>query len=222
MAFTLRPLPYAINALAPHISAETLEFHHGQHHKNYIETLNQLIAGTPFENASLEDIVRGSTGQIFNNAAQSWNHDFFWNCLAPAANDESEKAAEREPKGELLTAIKRDFGSFQTFKKKFSEAAIKQFGSGWAWLVKDVRGRLKIAPTANAGNPLTRGLTPLLACDVWEHAYYIDYRNRRAEFIDAFWKLANWDFVSVNYRSREPVRETSFRQAPSEAGRSMH
>jgi Fe-Mn family superoxide dismutase len=191
MTHELPPLPYAIDALAPHISKETLEYHHGKHHKTYVDNLNKLIPGTEFENLSLEDIVRKSTGGVFNNAAQIWNHTFYWNCLAPNAGG--------KPTGALATAIDTAFGSFDAFKEKFSQTAIGTFGSGWGWLVKNASGGLELVSTSNAGCPLTAGQTPLLTCDVWEHAYYIDYRNARAKYVETFWSLVNWDFVARNF-----------------------
>lgn len=191
MTHELPPLPYAIDALAPHISAETLEFHHGKHHKTYVDNLNKLIPGTEFENMSLEDIVRKSSGGIFNNAAQIWNHTFYWNCLAPQGGG--------TPSGALASAIDKAFGSFDGFKEKFSQTAITTFGSGWGWLVKNTAGGLELVSTSNAGCPLTAGQTPLLTCDVWEHAYYIDYRNARPKYVESFWNLVNWDFVARNF-----------------------
>ncbi len=191
MTHELPPLPYAIDALAPYISAETLEFHHGKHHKTYVDNLNKLIPGTEFENLSLEDIVRKSSGGIFNNAAQIWNHTFYWNCLAPKAGG--------APTGALAAAIDKTFGSFDAFKEKFSQTAITTFGSGWGWLVKNAAGGLELVSTSNAGCPLTAGQTPLLTCDVWEHAYYIDYRNARPKYVESFWNLVNWDFVARNF-----------------------
>ena len=191
MTHELPPLPYAIDALAPHISAETLEFHHGKHHKTYVDNLNKLIPGTEFENLSLEDIVRKSSGGIFNNAAQIWNHTFYWNCLAPKAGG--------KPTGALAAAIDTAFGSFDAFKEKFSQTSITTFGSGWGWLVKNAAGGLELVSTSNAGCPLTAGQTPLLTCDVWEHAYYIDYRNARPKYVESFWNLVNWDFVARNF-----------------------
>ena len=190
MTHELPPLPYAMDALAPHISKETLEFHYGKHHKTYVDNLNKLIPGTEFENLSLEDIVRKSSGGVFNNAAQIWNHTFYWNCLAPNAGG--------KPTGALASAIDQAFGSFDTFKEKFSQTAITTFGSGWGWLVKNASGGLELVSTSNAGCPLTGGQTPLLTCDVWEHAYYIDYRNARPKYVEAFWNLVNWDFVAKN------------------------
>ena len=190
MAFELPALPYAMDALAPHISAETLEYHYGKHHKAYVDNLNKLVAGTEFEGKSLEDIIRSASGGIFNNAAQVWNHSFYWNCLSPSGGG--------EPSGALADAIGKACGSFAEFKEKFSTTAVTTFGSGWAWLVKKADGSLAIVSTSNAGNPLTDGDQPLLTCDVWEHAYYIDYRNARPKYVEAFWNLVNWDFVAGN------------------------
>ncbi len=190
MAFELPPLPYAKNALEPHISEETLEYHYGKHHNTYVVNLNNLIAGTDFENQSLEDIIKNSDGGIFNNAAQVWNHTFYWNCLSPNGGG--------EPTGALADAINAKFGSFEQFRKDFSDACVTNFGSGWTWLVKNGSGELEIVKTSNAGCPLTDGLTPLMTCDVWEHAYYIDYRNARPSYVEAFWNLVNWDFVASN------------------------
>ncbi len=190
MAFELPALPYAMDALAPHISAETLEYHYGKHHKAYVDNLNKLVAGTEFEGKSLEDIIRSASGGIFNNAAQVWNHSFYWNCLSPNGGG--------EPSGALADAIGKACGSFAEFKEKFSTTAVTTFGSGWAWLVKKADGSLAIVSTSNAGNPLTDGDQPLLTCDVWEHAYYIDYRNARPKYVEAFWNLVNWDFVAGN------------------------
>ena len=186
----LPKLPYPQNALEPHISAETLEFHYGKHHATYVTNLNKLIAGTEFESASLEDIIKKASGGIFNNAAQVWNHTFYWNCMSPKGGG--------EPKGALAKAIDSAFGSFSDFKEKFSASAAGNFGSGWTWLVKNAKGGVEIANTSNAGNPMTNNLTPLMTCDVWEHAYYIDYRNARPKYVEAFWNLVNWDFVSKN------------------------
>ncbi len=190
MAFELPPLPYAKDALAPHISEETLEYHYGKHHNTYVVNLNNLVAGTDFESQSLEDIIKNSDGGIFNNAAQVWNHTFYWNCLSPNGGG--------EPTGALADAINAKFGSFEQFKKDFSDACVTNFGSGWTWLVKNGSGELEIVKTSNAGCPLTDGLTPLMTCDVWEHAYYIDYRNARPSYVEAFWNLVNWDFVASN------------------------
>ncbi len=191
MTFELPALPFEKDALAPYISAETLEFHHGKHHQTYVTNLNNLVPGTEFENLSLEEIVVKATGGIFNNAAQVWNHTFYWNCLAPDAGG--------EPTGELAAAINATFGSFATFKEEFTKTAITTFGSGWAWLVKNADGSLALVSTSNAGCPLTAGQTPLLTCDVWEHAYYVDYRNARPAYLEAFWALVNWDFATKNF-----------------------
>lgn len=190
MAFTLPALPYAKNALQPHISEETLDYHYGKHHQAYVNNLNNLIPGTPFENLSLEEIMMKATGPIFNNAAQVWNHTFYWHSMAPNGGG--------EPTGKLAEAITKDFGSFAEFKEQFTKAAVGQFGSGWAWLVKNPEGKLEIVATGNAANPMTDNKKPLLTCDVWEHAYYIDYRNLRPKYVEAFWALVNWDFAEAN------------------------
>jgi Fe-Mn family superoxide dismutase len=192
MVFELPPLPYAKNALAPHISEETLEYHYGKHHKAYVDNLNKLIPGTEFEEMNLEDIIKKSSGGIFNNAAQVWNHTFYWHCLSPNGGG--------EPTGELAAAINEAFGSFDVFKEKFSQASITTFGSGWGWLVKNGDGELEIISTSNAKTPMTERKTALLTCDVWEHAYYIDYRNARPKYLEAFWALVNWDFVAENFK----------------------
>ncbi len=193
MEHTLPELPYAMNALEPHISAETLEYHYGKHHQTYVTNLNNLIKGTEFESKTLEEIIKSSSGGIFNNAAQIWNHSFYWNCLSPNGGG--------EPTGELLDAINSSFGSFDEFKKQFSQTSITTFGSGWGWLVKNSDGSLALVSSSNAGTPMTEGQTALLTCDVWEHAYYIDYRNARPGYVEAFWNLVNWDFVAQNYNS---------------------
>jgi Fe-Mn family superoxide dismutase len=190
MEHRLPELPYAQDALAPNISAETIEYHYGKHHKAYVDNLNKLILGTEFEKLSLEDIVKKASGGIYNNAAQVWNHTFYWNCLSPKGGGEPSEA--------IANAITKNFGSFEQFKEKFTNAAVTLFGSGWAWLVKNPDGSLAIESTSNAGNPLKDGKQPLLTCDVWEHAYYIDYRNARAKYIEAFWKLVAWEFVARN------------------------
>ena len=190
MEHKLPPLPFAKDALEPVISAETLDYHYGKHHQAYVNNLNKLIVGTEFEDMPLEDIIRKSSGGIFNNAAQVFNHTFYWHCLAPEAGG--------EPTGKLAEAIDQAFGSFESFKEKFSATAATTFGSGWAWLVKNDDGKLEIISTSNAGTPLTEGKKPLLTCDVWEHAYYIDYRNARPSYIEKFWELVNWDFVASN------------------------
>jgi len=188
MTFELPKLPYELDALAPHISKETLEYHYGKHHKAYVDNLNKLIVGTEFENMPLEDIIKKSSGGIFNNAAQIWNHTFYFSGFSPNGGG--------QPTGALADAINNTFGSFESFKEKLSQAAATQFGSGWAWLVKNAQGKLEIVATSNAGNPMTDGKTPLLTCDVWEHAYYIDYRNARPKYIENFWEIVNWDVVA--------------------------
>ena len=194
MTFELPQLPYPKNGLLPYISAETIEYHYGKHHKAYVDNLNKLVVGSEFEGRDLEDIVKSSAGPVFNNAAQVWNHTFYWNCLAPNPD-----AQDRLPTGELAEAINLKFGSFDKFKEEFSNSAATRFGSGWAWLVKDSNGELVVKSTANAQTPLKDGDTPLLTCDVWEHAYYIDYRNARPKYIQGFWKLVNWDFVAEQF-----------------------
>ena len=191
MAFELPALPYGENRLVPHISPETLQYHHGKHHQTYVTNLNNLVPGTEFEGLSLEEIILKSSGPIFNNAAQIWNHTFYWNSLAPDAGG--------APTGELAAAINASFGSFEAFKDTFTKCAVGTFGSGWAWLVKNADGTLAIVSTSNAGCPLTTGQTPLLTCDVWEHAYYIDFRNSRPNYLEAFWALVNWDFAAANF-----------------------
>ena len=192
MEHLLPKLPYANDALAPSISAETIEYHYGKHHKTYVDNINRLIQGTEFANSPLEDIIRKASGGIFNNAAQVWNHTFYWNCLSPRGSG--------EPTGAAAAAITKSFGSFKDFQEKFTNAAVTNFGSGWAWLVKNADGSLAIETTSNAGTPLKDGKKALLTCDVWEHAYYIDYRNARAKYVEAFWKLVNWDFVNANLK----------------------
>jgi Fe-Mn family superoxide dismutase len=191
MKFELPQLPYAPDALAPVISAETISFHYGKHHQTYVTNLNGLVPGTEFENADLDTIVKKSEGPIFNNAAQIWNHNFYFLSLTPVKGS--------APSAELAKAIDEAFGSLENFKAEFGKAAITVFGSGWAWLVKDAEGKLSIAKESNAGNPLTRGLSPLLTFDVWEHAYYIDYQNRRADYVAALWDLVDWNVVSSRY-----------------------
>ena len=192
MKFELDPLPYAKNAHAPHLTEETLSFHYDKHHTAYLNNLKGLLEGKPEADKSLEEIVKTSSGGVFNNAAQVWNHTFYWNSMKPSGGG--------EPSGALADAIKRDFGSFADFKKQFAEAAVKQFGSGWAWLVKE-GDKLKITTTGNAETPITKGATALITCDVWEHAYYIDYRNLRAKYVDTFLeKLVNWDFAAANFK----------------------
>lgn len=191
MEHTLPPLPYAIDALAPHISKETLEFHYGKHHQTYVTNLNNLIKGTEFDAMSLEDIVRKSTGGMFNNAAQIWNHTFYWNSLSPKGGG--------QPAGALAAAINAKWGSFDAFKDAFTKSAVGNFGSSWTWLVKKADGSLDIVNTSNAATPVTGADKPLLTCDLWEHAYYIDHRNRRPDYMAAFWSLINWDFAASNF-----------------------
>jgi superoxide dismutase, Fe-Mn family len=193
MTFELPALPYAKDALTPHISAETIEYHYGKHHQTYVTNLNNLVPGTEFEGLSLEEIVKKSSGGIFNNAAQVWNHTFYWNSLSPNGGG--------APTGGLANAIDRTFGSFEKFKEEFTKCAVTTFGSGWAWLVKNQNGGLELVSTSNAGCPLTSGQTPILTCDVWEHAYYIDYRNLRPKYLEGFWALVNWEFANANYEA---------------------
>lgn len=190
MEHKLPALPYRIDQLEPIISQETLEYHYGKHHQSYVANLNKLIIGGEFEDMSLEEIIMKSSGGIFNNAAQVFNHTFYWSCLAPNAGG--------EPVGEIADLIKQEFGSFDAFREEFTKAAITTFGSGWAWLVKDENEKLEIVSTSNAQTPMTDGKKPLLTCDVWEHAYYIDYRNARPSYVEKFWDLVNWDFVCSN------------------------
>ncbi len=186
----LPPLPYAPDALQPHISKETLEYHYGKHHQAYVTNLNNLIKGTEFENQSLEDVIRKSSAGIFNNAAQVWNHTFYWHCLSPRGGG--------QPQGPLADALNKKFGSFDAFKETFSKSAVGNFGSGWTWLVRKSDGSVDIVNTSNAGTPLTTADRPLLTCDVWEHAYYVDYRNRRPDYVAAYWNLVNWEFAAKN------------------------
>ena len=188
MEHQLPQLPFAMDALVPHMSKETFEYHYAKHHQAYVTNLNNLIKGTEFESASLEDIVRKSSGGVFNNAAQVWNHTFYWHCLAPNAGG--------APTGALADAINAKWGSFDAFKDAFTKSAVGNFGSGWTWLVKKADGSLDIVNTSNAATPLTGTDKPLMTCDVWEHAYYVDYRNRRPDYMAAFWALVNWDFVA--------------------------
>ena len=193
MEHTLPPLPYAKDALAPTISAETIDYHYGKHHQAYVTNLNNLIKGTEFENLSLQDIILKSSGGIFNNAAQVWNHTFYWNCLKPNGGG--------APSGALATAIDKAFGSFEEFKKQFSQKAITTFGSGWAWLVQKADGSVALESTSNAGTPMTSGQTALFTIDVWEHAYYVDYRNARPKYVEEYWNIVNWDFVAGNFKA---------------------
>lgn len=189
--FELPKLPYEMNALQPHISQETLEYHYGKHHKAYVDNLNKLAAGTEYENMALEDVIKKSSGGVFNNAAQIWNHTFYWHCLTPNSS--------HEPSGKLADTINKKFGSFAEFKTAFTEAAVKLFGSGWAWLSKNSSGELEIMATSNADLPMKHDKTALLTCDVWEHAYYIDYRNARPKYLENYWEIVNWDFVAKNF-----------------------
>ncbi|BFM21192.1 superoxide dismutase [Gilvimarinus japonicus] len=192
MAFELPELPYAKDALAPHISEETLEFHYGKHHKTYVDKLNAAVPGTEFEGKTLEEVVKTSKGGVFNNAAQIWNHTFYWHCLSPNGGGAAS--------GSVASAIDAAFGSFDKFKEEFTAQAVGNFGSGWTWLVKKADGSVAIVNTSNAETPLTDdSVTPLLTVDVWEHAYYIDYRNARPKYMDAFWALVNWEFVNANF-----------------------
>lgn len=190
MEHTLPPLPYALDGLSPYISKETLEYHYGKHHQTYVTNLNNLIKGTEFESLGLEDIVKKSTGGIFNNAAQVWNHTFYWNSMKPNGGG--------VPTGTLAQAIDAKWGSFDQFKEEFTKCAIGTFGSGWAWLVQKSDGSLDLVSTSNAATPLTGDAKPLLTCDVWEHAYYIDTRNARPKYLENFWNLVNWEFASQN------------------------
>ena len=209
----LPELPYTYDALEPYISSETLEYHHDKHHASYVEKLNKLIIGSDYESASLEEIILQATGGIFNAGAQAWNHTFYWNCMSPTGGG--------KPKGELAKHILESFDSFEAFKDAFSTAAVTNFGSGWTWLTRSPDGRLEIVNTSDAGNPMTEGNPPLLTCDVWEHAYYLDYRNARAKYVDAFWQLINWDFVASKFAELQdnqytwiPERVLEYNQAP--------
>lgn len=191
MAFELPALKWAANSLEPCISEKTIEFHYGKHHQGYVNNLNKLVVGTPFENSSLEEIILNAEGGIFNNGAQVWNHSFYWDCLTPGGS--------ALPEGSLNKSIQRDFGSFAEFVEKFSLAAAGLFGSGWVWLVKDTGGKLEILQTSNADNPLRQGKVPLLTCDVWEHAYYLDKQNKRPDYVQDFWKIVDWPAVAARY-----------------------
>lgn len=196
MPITLPKLPYALDALEPHMSRETLQLHHGKHHKTYVDKTNTLIAGTELEHLKLDEIVQRATGETFNNAAQAWNHAFFWRCLTP----------EQPPVvPELREALESNFGDVDAFEKKFAEQAVKVFGSGWAWLVMDDDGKLEIVTTRNGDTPLTEGQLPLLTCDLWEHAYYLDYRNDRLQYVQQFFPLVNWEFVAQNLSTAMPA-----------------
>lgn len=191
MEHSLPELPYPQNALEPHVSAETLDYHHGKHHRAYVNKLNELIKGTKYEFMPLEEVIMNSEGGIFNNAAQIWNHTFFWNCMAPKAGG--------NPTGKVAKAIEEKWGSFDKFKEEFSKSAVGNFGSGWTWLVVNKDNKIDIWNSSNAQTPMTQGMKALMTLDVWEHAYYIDYRNQRPKFVEAFWNLVNWDFVNKNY-----------------------
>jgi len=189
MPFKLPELPYALDALAPHISAETLEFHHGKHHAKYVNTLNTLTKGTEWAEQRLEDVVRkAAPGPLANNAGQHWNHSFYWQCLSPKGGG--------DPSGKLADGIRRGFGTFDDLRREFNAAASELFGSGWAWLVREPNGNVSIKTTPNAENPLLHGWVPLLTCDMWEHAYYIDYRHAKKKYLEAFWNVVNWDFAA--------------------------
>jgi superoxide dismutase, Fe-Mn family len=191
MPFQQPPLPFAMTALKPFLSEEQLTYHYGKHHAAYFKNLNGLVEGKPEAGLTLREVVVQSTGPVFNNAAQAWNHSFYWDCMMPGGGG--------EPKGDLAAAIVRDFGSFEAFKKAMSEAGVKLFGSGWAWLATDKQGKLEILPLGNADTPLKHGKEPVLTIDVWEHAYYVDYRNERPRYVDEFWKFVNWDFAAKCY-----------------------
>lgn len=192
MSFTLPELPFAKNALVPHMSEETLNYHYGKHHNAYVNKLNELVPGTKYEKMNLEEIILSSEGPVFNNAAQIWNHTFFWNCLSPNGGGNAT--------GAVLEGINKEWGSFDKFKEEFTKSAVGNFGAGWTWLVKNKDGKLAIVNTSNAQTPITTGAIPLLTVDVWEHAYYIDYRNERPKFINGFWALVNWDFANKNLK----------------------
>jgi Fe-Mn family superoxide dismutase len=191
MIYTLPKLPYAPDELAPAISRETIDFHYGKHERTYIDNLNKLIKGTEFEDMELEDIIRQADGPLFNNASQAWNHILYFFSFSPDGGG--------EPSGELAEAINRDFGSFENFKNQFQQAGVALFGSGWVWLSRDNDGKLYISTESNAGNPLRQGRTPILAFDVWEHAYYLDYQNRRADALSSLWDIVDWDMVASRY-----------------------
>jgi Fe-Mn family superoxide dismutase len=191
MNYSLPQLPYALDALEPNISKKTLEFHYGKHHQAYVNKLNNLVPGTKFENADLETIIKEADGGIFNNGAQVWNHTFYFSSFSPQGGN--------APTGPLAQAIDESFGSFEKFKEEFESAATTLFGSGWAWLVKNGDGKLEIIKESNAGNPLRNGMTPILTCDVWEHAYYLDYQNKRPDYIQKFWNCVDWDIVGKRF-----------------------
>ena len=204
MTHSLPELPYALGALAPHVSAETLEYHWGKHHRGYVDALNRLLPGTPLEGLGLEDLVRRASGGVYNHAAQHFNHGVYWRSLSPKGGG--------EPEGALLEAMRKRYDSFSAFRTAFSEQAAAHFGSGWAWLVRKPDGSVQIELTHDAGCPLTSGDTPLLVCDLWEHAYYIDYRNLRARYLESFWALANWRFAETRF---DAAVESSSRTAPA-------
>ncbi|WP_043525987.1 superoxide dismutase [Litchfieldella xinjiangensis] len=191
MVFELPALPYEKNALEPHISSETLEYHHGKHHQTFVDTLNELVEGTNDTDRSLEAIIQSETGALFDQAAEAWNHTFYWHCLSPHGGG--------EPKGDLAKAVDTRYGSFSTFKERFNSQAMDNFGSGWIWLLKTEDGSLDIVSTRDTDTPIARGLTPLLAIDLWEHAYYIDHRDARKRYLESVWQIINWDFVSLNF-----------------------
>ncbi len=193
MSITLPELPYPRTALTPHISEETINYHYGKHHQSYVNKLNTLLQNSEFEKASLEEMIKESKGAIFNNSAQVWNHTFYWNSLSPEGGG--------SPPQEAADILEKHFGSMEKFKEQFTACAIGQFGSGWAWLVKTAEGHLQVQSTGNAGNPIQTGSTPLLTCDVWEHAYYLDYKNARPAYMEAFWNIVNWDFLNKNLQS---------------------
>lgn len=199
MPHLLPKLPYPIDALEPYLSQETIEFHYGKHHSAYVNKLNELIIGTEFEKMPLEEIIKKSSGEIFNNAGQTWNHNFYWRCLKPTSSDYQST--------QINDQINNTFGSLEKFKETFKKNALGNFGSGWTWLVKNRDGSIAIKNTSGAENPILSGQTPLLTCDIWEHAYYIDYRNGRAKYVDAFWNLVNWKFAEQNYFG---IETTSF------------
>ena len=190
MEHQLADLPYGKKTLSPHMSEETLHYHHDKHHRAYVVKLNELIKGSPFEDMTLEEIIKNSEGPLFNNAAQHWNHAFFWNCMGPGQGG--------YPSGKIGDMIHREWGSFEKFKEDFTKAAVSHFGSGWTWLIENHQGHLEIISTSNADNPLKHNLKAIMTLDIWEHAYYIDYRNLRADFIQAFWNVVNWDFINKN------------------------
>jgi superoxide dismutase, Fe-Mn family len=198
MKHQLPDLPYPKDALEPHMSRETLDYHHGKHHATYVDKLNGLIADTEFAEMSLNDIVTQAQGGVYNNAAQAWNHAFFWRCLTPSG--------EGAPSGDLADAITRDFGGMDALRDEFEKAVTQLFGSGWVWLLRDAGGVLSVIASSNAGNPMTEGQTPLLTCDVWEHAYYIDYRNAKPKYFAGFWHLVDWDFVAENHAREDPFQ----------------